>query len=136
MLYYISEYNEKNYIFVRTGLKDSLENEDYLHLSSFRSKLMIIDPLDHKNNVSLKTSEFRNIQIILKLIYFSSRVKCDCSCHYLKNYNSNNKNKKDNDDDKKDDDKQFVELGTEHCILKKIFKTAFRINSNLLKVFN
>ena len=136
LLYYISEYNEKNYIFVRTGLKDSLENEDYLHLSSFRSKLMIIDPLDHKNNVSLKTSEFRNIQIILKLIYFSSRVKCDCSCHYLKNYNSNNKNKKDNDDDKKDDDKQFVELGTEHCILKKIFKTAFRINSNLLKVFN
>ena len=136
--YYISEYNENNYIFVRTGLKDSLENEDYLHLSSFRSKLMIIDPLDHKNNVSLKTSEFRNIQIILKLIYFSSRVKCDCSCHYLKNYNSNNKDKKDNNDNNKDDDdkKTFVELGTERCILKKIFKTAFRINSNLLKVFN
>ena len=135
LLYYISDYNEKNYIFVRTGLKDSLENEDYLHLSSFRSKLMIIDPLDHKNNVSLKTAEFRNIQIILKLIYFSSRVKCDCSCHYLKSYNKNNENEKDNDYNK-EEDKKFVELGTEHCILKKIFKTALRINSNLLKVFN
>lgn len=36
----------------------------------------------------------------------------------------------------KDICKKYVELGTEHCILKKIFKTAYRINSNLLKVFN
>ena len=44
-------------------------------------------------------------------------------------------NEKDNDYNK-EEDKKFVELGTEHCILKKIFKTALRINSNLLKVFN
>ena len=53
------------------------------------SKLIIIDPLDHKNNVSLKTGDFRNIPIILKLTYYSSKVKCDCSCHYLKSYNKN-----------------------------------------------
>ena len=135
LLYYVNfDYNEKNYIFVRTGLKDLLENDDYLHLNSFMSKLIIIDPLDHKNNVSLKTAEFRNIQFILRLIYYSSRVKCDCSCHYLKTYNnSNNDEEKSNN---KDMCKKYVELGTEHCILKKIFKTAYRINSNLLKVFN
>ena len=27
-----------------------------------------------------------------------------------------------------------IELGTEHCILKKIFKTANRINSNFLNL--
>ena len=135
LLYYVNfDYNEKNYIFVRTGLKDLLENDDYLHLNSFMSKLIIIDPLDHKNNVSLKTAEFRNIQFILRLIYYSSRVKCDCSCHYLKTYNNSNNDEEKNNN--KDICKKYVELGTEHCILKKIFKTAYRINSNLLKVFN
>ena len=134
LLYYFNfDYNEKNYILVRTGLKDTLENVDYLHLSSFGSKLIIIDPLDHKNNVSFQTAEFQNIQTILRLIYYSSKVKCDCSCHYLKSYKNNENN--DNNNVNKED-KKYVELGTEHCILKKIFQTAYRINSNLLKVFN
>ena len=134
LLYYINyDYNEKNYIFVRTGLKDSIESDDYLYLSSFRSKLIIIDPLDHKNNVSLKTGDFRNIPIILKLTYYSSKVKCDCSCHYLKSYNKN-EDKKNYNNNK--ENKKYVELGTQHCILKKIFQTAFRINSNVSKVNN
>ena len=134
LLYYVNfDFNEKNYIFVRTGLKDSLENDDYLHLNSFMSKLIIIDPLDHKNNVSLKTTQFRNIQFIFKLIYYSSRVKCDCSCHYLKTYNNINKEEAKYNNKDGNEDNKFVELGTEHCILKKIFKTAYRINSNLLK---
>ena len=132
LLYYINfDYNEKNYIFVRTGLKDSLESDDYLHLSSFGSNLIIIDPLDHKNNLSLNAGEFKNIKIIMKLIYYSSKVKCDCSCHYLKSY-KNGENKKNSDDKDNnnifEDEKKYVELGTEHCILKKIFQTAYRIN--------
>ena len=134
LLYYVNfDFNEKNYIFVRTGLKDSLENDDYLHLNSFMSKLIIIDPLDHKNNVSLKTTQFRNIQFIFRLIYYSSRVKCDCSCHYLKTYNNINKEEAKHNDKEGNEDKKCFELGTEHCILKKKFKTAYRINSNLLK---
>ena len=132
LLYYINfDYNEKNYIFVRTGLKDSLESDDYLHLSSFGSNLIIIDPLDHKNNLSLNAGEFKNIKIIMKLIYYSSKVKCDCSCHYLKSYKNRENNKNSDDKDNKnifEDEKKYVELGTEHCILKKIFQTAYRIN--------
>ena len=141
---------EKRYIFVRCGLKDSIENDDYYHLNSSENKLIVVDPLDHKNNVALKTVEFSNIQFILRLIFYSSRVKCDCSCHYLNNYDYKEKDEEDkkNNDDKndivfvcdnnndKDIRRKFVELGTEHCILKKIFKTAYRINSNLLKEFN
>ena len=132
LLYYINfDYNEKNYIFVRTGLKDSLESDDYLHLSSFGSNLIIIDPLDHKNNLSLNAGEFKNIKIIMKLIYYSSKVKCDCSCHYLKSYKNGENNKNNDDKDNNniiEDEKKYVELGTEHCILKKIFQTAYRIN--------
>ena len=134
LLYYINyDYNEKNYIFVRTGLKDSIESDDYLYLNSFRTKLIIIDPLDHKNNVSLKTGDFRNIPIIFKLTYYSSKVKCDCSCHYLKTYNKNEEKKNYNNNK---ENKKYVDLGTQHCILKKIFQTAFRINSNVPKVNN
>ena len=124
LFYYINyDYNGKNYIFVRTGLTDSIESDDYLYLNSFISKLIIIDPLDHKNNVSLHTGYFRNIPNILKKIYYSSNYKCYCSCHYLKNYN-NYENKK------------YIDLGTQHCILKKIFQTASSINSNKPKIIN
>ena len=68
----------------------------------------------------------------MRLIYYSSRVKCDCSCYYLKSYNNKDEDKKNN----KDGDRKYVEFCLEHCILKKIFKTTYRINSNLLKEFN
>ena len=133
LIYYFKyDYSEKSYIFVRTGLKDSLESDDYLYLNSFRTKLIIIDPLDHKNNVSFKT-DFKNIPIIFNLTYISSNVKCDCSCHYLKSYNKNEEKKNYNNIK---DNKKYVDLGTQHCILKKIFQTAFRINSNIPKVNN
>ena len=122
-LIYYSNYdqNETGFIFARTGLEDTLENVDYLLLKETKSKLVVIDPLDHKNNVLAKDIDFNSIKFIFKLIYNSTRIRCDCSCHYLKDYNEKNGN---ND--------KIIELGTEHCILKKIFKTAKRINSNLL----
>ena len=52
-------------------------------------------------------------------------MKCDCSCHYLKD--NNVKNGANNNG-------KNIDLGTEHCILKKLFKTANRINSNLLNL--
>ena len=114
--------NEKGFIFVRTGLEDTLENSDFLKLKESNSKLVVIDPLDHKSNVLDKDVDFNNYKFFFKLILYSARIKCDCSCHYLKDYNDKNGN----------DGNKSIELGTEHCILKKIFKTANRINSNLL----
>ena len=89
--------------------KDIYKNSPFIARSLFapHSDLIIIDPLDHKNNVSLKTTEFRNIQFILRLIYYSSRVKCDCSCHYLKEGFSD-----------------YMKI--EHCLLKRIFNAVKR----------
>ena len=119
--YHTYDQNEKGFIFVRTGIEDSLENDDFLFLKETQSNLVVVDPLDHKNNVLDKDVDFNSIKFFFKLILYSSRVKCDCSCHYLKNYENNLY-------------KKYVELGTEHCVLKKIFKTANRINSNLLNI--
>ena len=125
LIYYNNyDQNEKGYIFVRTGLEDTLENDDFLFLKETKSNLVVIDPLDHKNNVVAKNIDFNNIKFFFKLILYSARIKCDCSCHYLKDY----------DDKAGNDMNKSIELGNEHCILKKIFKTANRINSNFLNL--
>ena len=119
--YHTYEPAEKGFIFVRTGIEDSLQNDDFLYLKETQGNWVVIDPLDHKKNVLDKDINFNNIKFLFKLILNSSRIKCDCSCHYIKNYDYN-------------DNKTYVDLGTEHCILKKIFKTANRVNSNLLNI--
>ena len=121
LYYHAYDPNEEGFIFVRTGIEDSLENDDFLFLKDTQSSLVVIDPLYHKNNVLDKDIDFNSIKFFFKLILYSLRVKCDCSCHFLKDY-ENNKNTK------------YVELGEVHCILKKIFKTANRINPNLLNI--
>ena len=123
--YYNYDQSEKGYIFVRIGIEDSLENADFLLLQETKSNFVVIDPLDHKSNVLAKDIDFNSIQFFFKLIGYSSRMKCDCSCHYLKD--NNVKNGTNNNG-------KNIDLGTEHCILKKLFKTANRINSNLLNL--
>ena len=115
------EQKEKGFVFPRVGMEDILENDDFLQLKQSNSNLVIIDPLNHKNNAFPENVDFKNVKIIFTVILNSSRIKCDCSCHYLKdNYNTHGNN---------GNDKPF-ELGSEHCILKRMFKTARRINPN------
>ena len=115
------EQKEKGFVFPRIGMEDILENDDFLELKQSNSSLVVIDPLNHKNNVFPENVEFKNIKIIFTLILNSCRIKCDCSCHYLKDYYNTHANN--------GNDKSF-ELGSEHCILKRMFKTARRINPN------
>ena len=117
LIFYIN-YNQE-FIFVRQGLEDTIENSDFLLLKESQSNFVVIDPIDHKKNVLAKDIDFNSIKSFFRLILHSSKIKCDCSCHYLKDYNDKNGNKENS---------KNVELGTEHCILKKLFKTANRIN--------
>ena len=123
LLQYYNKYETDEFVFVRTGIEDILENVDFLELKESKRSLVIIDPLNHKNNVFGKDIKFEHIKIIFNVILNSSRVKCDCSCHYIKDYYNNNGQNINN-----------IELGTEHCILKKMFKTANRINSNAMNI--
>jgi DNA polymerase sigma len=122
LLQYYNNFTE-GFVFVRTGIEDIIENRDFLELKQSKNSLVVIDPLNHKNNVFGKDIIFDHIKIIFKVILNSSKVKCDCSCHYIKDYqNKNGQNI------------SGMELGTEHCILKKMFKTANRINPNIMNI--
>ena len=122
LLQYYNNFTE-GFVFVRTGIEDIIENRDFLELKQSKKSLVVIDPLNHKNNVFGKDIIFDHIKIIFKVILNSSKVKCDCSCHYIKDYqNKNGQNI------------SGMELGTEHCILKKMFKTANRINPNIMNI--
>ena len=122
LLQYYNNFTE-GFVFVRTGIEDIIENRDFLELKQSKNSLVVIDPLNHKNNVFGKDIIFDHIKIIFKVILNSSKVKCDCSCHYIKDYqNKNGQNI------------TGMELGTEHCILKKMFKTANRINPNIMNI--
>ena len=122
LLQYYNNFTE-GFVFVRTGIEDIIENRDFLELKQAKKSLVVIDPLNHKNNVFGKDIIFDHIKIIFKVILNSSKVKCDCSCHYIKDYqNKNGQNI------------TGMELGTEHCILKKMFKTANRINPNIMNI--
>ena len=122
LLQYYNNFTE-GFVFVRTGIEDIIENRDFLELKQSKKSLVVIDPLNHKNNVFGKDIIFDHIKIIFKVILNSSKVKCDCSCHYIKDYqNKNGQNI------------TGMELGTEHCILKKMFKTANRINPNIMNI--
>ena len=122
LLQYYNNFTE-GFVFVRTGIEDIIENRDFLELKQSKNSLVVIDPLNHKNNVFGKDIIFDHIKIIFKVILNSSKMKCDCSCHYIKDYqNKNGQNI------------SGMELGTEHCILKKMFKTANRINPNIMNI--
>ena len=104
--------NTKNIVFVRVGLKDQIEKEACEYVMNHPTQLVIIDPLNHMNNVAERTFNFVNVKLAFKIAYTISKDICECCCHYLIG-----------------DKQRFFELGSEHCILKKIFKTVKRLKT-------
>lgn len=77
------------------------------------NELIIIDPLNNKNNVAERTFHFGNVKIPFLIGYAFAKDNCECSCHYLSGASHNSFEDKD------------------HCILKKIFKTVKRLTNNM-----
>ena len=117
--YYIN-YNQKIFVFPSP---ENDEEEEPLELEQYKNDLVIIEPLNHKN-IFPDNVDFKNIKNIFNLILKSLNVKCDCSCHCLKEYcNSHGNNIYD----------ISFELTSEHSFLKRMFQTAGRINQNIDK---
>ena len=76
------------------------------------TQLVIIDPLNHMNNVAERTFCFLNVKLAFRIAFINSNDICECSCHYLIG-----------------EQQKILELGSEHCILNKIFKTVKRLKS-------
>ena len=104
--------NTTNFVFVSVGINDKIEREAYDFVLNHPTELVIIDPLNHMNNVAERTFNFVNVKLAFKIAYTISKDICECCCHYLIG-----------------DKQKNYELGSEHCILKKIFKTVKRLKS-------
>jgi hypothetical protein len=83
---------------------------------SKQSELVIVDPLDHKNNVAERLFQFSNVKSTLMICYIVAKDNCECGCHYIDNDNTTNNG---------------IE-SKEHCILNKIFKTIKRLTDNFI----
>ena len=94
--------NTNNIVFVRGGINDQIEKEACDYVMNHPTQLVIIDPLNHMNNVAETTFNFINVKLAFKIAYTISKDICECCCHYLIGEKQKN-----------------CQLGSEHCILKK-----------------
>ena len=85
------------------------QNSPFIGRSFFspHSDLIIIDPLNHSNNVAKNTRQFDKIQFSFSLGVFAAREQCECGCHFEKEGYSD-----------------YMKI--EHCLLKRIFNAVKR----------
>ena len=86
---------------------------------SKQSELVIVDPLDHKNNVAERLFQFSNVKSTLMICYIVAKDNCECGCHYI-------------DSDSNSNSHSTSIESKEHCILNKIFKTIKRLTDNFI----
>ena len=71
--------------------------------------LIIVDPLNNQNNVAKSTFQYMNIKMAFMIAFMVSKEDCECGCHY--------------------DVLPNKTVGTEHCILKRIFNSVKRFSA-------
>ena len=76
-------------------------------LFSQHSDLIIVDPLNHNNNVAKNTRQFDKIKLAFSLGALAAREQCECGCHFEKEGYSDY-------------------MKSEHCLLKRIFNAVKR----------
>ena len=106
LLYYGFNFDPKENI---VDPKNIYKNIDIFGRNYFaqHTDLIIIDPLNHSNNVAKNTRQFKNIKLAFTLAAYAAKEECECGCHYETEY--------------------FTETTKiEHCILKRIFSAVKR----------
>lgn len=97
------------------GIIDISDRNDITFATQFQLQMMngelvIVDPLNIKNNVGKNTRQFQNIKLAFMIGYRSAKECCECGCHYqYGNFCVN-------------------EEGVEHCLLKRIFNAVKRVS--------
>lgn len=89
--------------------KDIYKNNVFIGRNFFapHSDLIIVDPLNHSNNVAKNTRQFDKIKLAFSLGALAAREQCECGCHFEKEGFSDY-------------------MKTEHCLLKRIFNSVKR----------
>ena len=110
MVYYGFRFDPKENIVDPKGVYNNIDSFGRAFFAQY-TDLIIIDPLNHSNNVAKNTREFKNIILAFKLGVIASEEQCECGCHYQSEI--------------------FTDcMKIEHCILKRIFNAVKRHTFN------
>ena len=101
------DYN--NYVILTYPLgRDAPEQFDNMSLGNVQ-EFIIVDPLNNQNNVAKSNHQFMNLKMAFMIAYKVAKEDCECGCHY--------------------DVLPNKTVGTEHCILKRIFNSVKRFSA-------
>ena len=105
-----------NYVILTYPIKDTnnniIDNDSPLDFGQNSHELIIVDPLNKKNNVAKSTHQFMNLKMAFMIAFMVTKEDCECGCHYGKAPHENNM------------------ISTEHCILKRMFNSVKRFSEN------
>ena len=90
----------------------TVDNDTPLDFGQNSHELIIVDPLNKKNNVAKSTHQFMNLKMAFMIAFMVTREECECGCHYGKAPHENSM------------------ISTEHCILKRMFNSVKRFSDN------
>ena len=103
------------YVILTYPIKDNntpiIDNDTILNFDQSHD-LIIVDPLNNKNNVAQKTYQFMNLKMAFMIAFMVTREDCECGCHYGKATYIHSLN------------------NTEHCILKRMFNSVKRFSDS------
>ena len=104
------------YVILTYPIKDTnnsiADNDTPLEFGQNSHELIIVDPLNKKNNVAKSTHQFMNLKMAFMIAFMITREDCECGCHYGKAFHEN------------------TLTSTEHCILKRMFNSVKRFSEN------
>ena len=104
------------YVILTYPIKDNnttnIDKDSVLNLGASNHELIIVDPLNNKNNVAQNTYQFMNLKMAFMIAFMITKEDCECGCHYGRALHEHTLN------------------STEHCILKRMFNSVKRFSDN------
>ena len=84
LFHYGVKFDFSRYIIV--SLPNSMNNKENsnMGISPNNRELVIIDPLNNKNNVAKSNYQYMNLKMALMIAFMVTKEDCECGCHYGK----------------------------------------------------
>ncbi len=88
LLHYGIRFDFNKYVILTYKINDtntSINDKDnQFNLGQNAKELMIMDPLNNKNNVAKSTFQFMNLKMAFMISFMVTNEDCECGCHYGK----------------------------------------------------
>jgi non-canonical poly(A) RNA polymerase PAPD5/7 len=115
--HYGIHFDFNKYVILTYPIKDNsntpiIDKDSVFNFGSNTHELIIVDPLNNKNNVAQKTYQFMNLKMAFMIAFMITKEDCECGCHYGRAIYENSL------------------TSTEHCILKRMFNSVKRFSDN------